>query len=73
MTWLGDSVYSIREAASKNLRKLTEVFGVEWAKSTLIPKVVPMGQHTNYLYRMTTLATFTVSSLFTLPSFVDVA
>ena len=31
MTWLGDNVFSIREAAVKNLSKLTEVFGVEWS------------------------------------------
>lgn len=38
MTWLGDSVYSIREAATQNLRKLTEIFGVEWATNHIIPK-----------------------------------
>ncbi|KAF8216232.1 armadillo-type protein [Mycena galopus ATCC 62051] len=32
MSWLGDTVFSIREAATVNLKKLTEVFGVEWAK-----------------------------------------
>ena len=30
MSWLGDNVYSIREAATVNLKKLTEVFGVDW-------------------------------------------
>lgn len=54
MDWLGDTVFSIREAATHNLKKLTEVFGVEWATDAIIPKVVEMGQHTNYLYRMTT-------------------
>lgn len=54
MGWLGDTVFSIREAATQNLRKLTEVFGVDWAKGSIIPKVMGMGQHTNYLYRMTT-------------------
>lgn len=62
MSWLGDTVYSIREAATKNLRKLTEVFGVEWARSTIIPKVMNMGSQTNYLYRMTTCFAITVSS-----------
>ena len=60
MSWLGDPVYSIREAATKNLRKLTEVFGVEWARSTIIPKVMNMGSQTNYLYRMTTCFAITV-------------
>jgi serine/threonine-protein phosphatase 2A regulatory subunit A len=60
MSWLGDSVFSIREAATINLRKLTEVFGVDWAKQTIIPKVLAMGTHPNYLYRMTTIFAITV-------------
>ncbi|KAH9178810.1 ARM repeat-containing protein [Lactarius sanguifluus] len=55
MSWLGDTVYSIREAATINLKKLTEVFGVEWARTQIVPKVVNMGSHPNYLYRMTTV------------------
>merc|ERR1712137_429095 len=31
-----DPVYSIREAASKNIKELIEVFGSEWAKSSII-------------------------------------
>ncbi|KAF3354072.1 Sensor protein gacS [Verticillium dahliae VDG1] len=54
MGWLGDTVFSIREAATHNLKKLTEVFGVEWANEAIIPKVMVMGNHPNYLYRMTT-------------------
>ncbi|BDD59344.1 hypothetical protein MPDQ_007586 [Monascus purpureus] len=61
MGWLGDTVFSIREAATQNLRKLTEVFGVNWAKDSIIPKVMAMGQHPNYLYRMTTC--FAISTL----------
>ncbi|KAK6333614.1 hypothetical protein TWF730_003800 [Orbilia blumenaviensis] len=61
MGWLGDTVFSIREAATLNLKKLTEVFGVEWAKNTIIPKVMNMGTHPNYLYRMTTC--FAISTL----------
>ncbi|OSX67583.1 hypothetical protein POSPLADRAFT_1164991 [Postia placenta MAD-698-R-SB12] len=62
MSWLGDNVYSIREAATVNLKKLTEVFGVEWAKIQIVPKVVGMGQHPNYLYRMTTVQAVSVIS-----------
>jgi serine/threonine-protein phosphatase 2A regulatory subunit A len=54
MSWLGDIVFSIREAATINLRKLIEVFGVDWAKSTIIPKILEMSKNPNYLYRMTT-------------------
>merc|ERR1711916_98502 len=61
MTWLGDCVFSIREAATLNLRRLTENFGDEWARNSIIPKVLSMCRHPNYLYRMTTL--FAVSTL----------
>ena len=60
MGWLGDTVFSIREAATLNLKKLTEVFGVDWASAAIIPKVMAMGQHPNYLYRMTTCFAITV-------------
>ncbi len=63
LSWLGDNVYSIRESATVNLKKLTEVFGVEWSKTTIVPKVLAMGSHPNYLYRMTTVLAVTVSDL----------
>ncbi|EON63555.1 protein phosphatase 2 (formerly 2A), regulatory subunit A [Coniosporium apollinis CBS 100218] len=61
MSWLGDTVFSIREASTQNLKKLTEVFGVQWANDAIVPKVMMMGKHPNYLYRMTTC--FAVSTL----------
>jgi serine/threonine-protein phosphatase 2A regulatory subunit A len=61
MRWLGDPVFSIREAATQNLKKLTEVFGVDWANDSIIPKVMAMGQHPNYLHRMTTCFAISVS------------
>ena len=64
MSWLGDTVFSIREAATTNLKKLTEVFGVEWANEAIIPKVMAMGNHPNYLYRMTTCFAISVSRSF---------
>lgn len=63
MSWLGDAVFSIREAATLNLKKLSEVFGVDWANNSIIPKVTEMGQHPNYLHRMTTCFAITVSTL----------
>lgn len=63
MGWLGDTVFSIREAATQNLKKLTDVFGVDWANESIIPKVVLMGQHPNYLYRMTTCFAVSVGFL----------
>ena len=53
MNWLGDPVYSIREAATGNLTKLVQVYGVEWAKANIVPKVVALGSHRSYLYRLT--------------------
>jgi serine/threonine-protein phosphatase 2A regulatory subunit A len=61
MTWLADSVYSIREAATNNLKQLTNIFGVKWAEINLFPKVFALKDNTNYLYRMTTL--FAISTL----------
>jgi hypothetical protein len=61
MSWLGDTVFSIREASTQNLKKLTEVFGVEWANDAIVPKVMAMGHHPNYLYRMTTCFAVSVS------------
>lgn len=61
MSWLRDLVFSIREAATVNLMKLTEVFGAEWAKTAIIPEVMKMTTDENYLHRMTTIFALTVS------------
>ncbi|KAJ1914878.1 protein phosphatase 2A structural subunit [Mycoemilia scoparia] len=58
MSWLGDPVYSVREAATANLKKLIDVFGIGWAKETIIPKILATSNHPNYLYRMTTVFAF---------------
>ncbi len=55
MTWLADSVYAIRDAAVNNLKKLTQVFGVAWSSQHVLPKVIALFSHPNYMYRMTTL------------------
>lgn len=60
MSWLRDLVFSIREAATVNLMKLTEVFGAEWAKAAIIPEVMKMTTDENYLHRMTTIFALTV-------------
>jgi serine/threonine-protein phosphatase 2A regulatory subunit A len=60
MSWLGDIVFSIREAATVNLKKLIDVFGVEWASQAIVPRVVAMATHPNYLYRMTTIFAISV-------------
>ncbi|SJL05596.1 probable ser/thr protein phosphotase 2A regulatory subunit A [Armillaria ostoyae] len=60
MSWLGDTVFSIRESATVNLKKLIEVFGLDWAKIAIVPRVMGMGQHPNYLFRMTTVQAITI-------------
>ncbi|XP_043539260.1 serine/threonine-protein phosphatase 2A 65 kDa regulatory subunit A alpha isoform-like [Chiloscyllium plagiosum] len=62
MAWLVDHVYAIREAATNNLKKLTQKFGKVWAQNTILPKVLAMSSNPNYLHRMTTL--FCVNALY---------
>ena len=64
MNWLGDAVYAIREAATVNLESLTREFGAEWAKVTILPRVLQMASSPNYLYRMTVLFSVGVCSSF---------
>ena len=56
MTWLGDKIHSIRGAAVVNLAKLTEAFGHQWSTEQIVPKVVALYGHSNYLFRLTSLA-----------------
>ena len=56
-------MYAIREAATQNLKRLVEKFGVEWAQQTVIPKVLQMSNDQNYLHRMTCLFCINVSSI----------
>ncbi|KAI9322263.1 armadillo-type protein [Dichotomocladium elegans] len=59
MSWLGDAVFSIRDAATINLRQLVDIFGSDWAMKEVIPQVLKMAQNENYLYRMTMLFALT--------------
>lgn len=43
------------EAATVNLRNLTQHFGVEWAKTNIVPRIVTMHSNANYLHRLTSL------------------
>ncbi|KAI8344676.1 armadillo-type protein [Chlamydoabsidia padenii] len=55
ISWLGDTVFSVRDAATTNLKQLVEIFGCDWAKQTVLPQVMSLAHNENYLYRMTTL------------------
>jgi len=54
-------VYAIREAATLNLKKLAQKFGMDWAQSTAIPKILQLSRDQNYLHRMTCLFSVNVS------------
>eukprot|EP00180_Rhodochaete_pulchella_P003800 Plantae.Rhodophyta-Rhodochaete_pulchella.ctg6870.p1 GENE.Plantae.Rhodophyta-Rhodochaete_pulchella.ctg6870~~Plantae.Rhodophyta-Rhodochaete_pulchella.ctg6870.p1 ORF type:complete len:367 (-),score=63.01 Plantae.Rhodophyta-Rhodochaete_pulchella.ctg6870:221-1231(-) len=61
LNWLGDCVFSIREAAIQNLKSLTTIFGVPWAKDNIVAQIVHLfNNSTNYLYRMTALNAISV-------------
>lgn len=53
--WLSDDVASIREIAAVNLRKLTEIFGVQWANSQIIHQVEQLSNAQSYLVRITSI------------------
>ncbi|KAE9048885.1 Serine/threonine-protein phosphatase 2A regulatory subunit A alpha isoform [Phytophthora rubi] len=55
MSWLVDNVFSIREAATINLKNLTEHFGVDWARTSIVPRILAMHSNANYLHRLTSL------------------
>ncbi|KAI9920304.1 hypothetical protein PsorP6_015768 [Peronosclerospora sorghi] len=55
MTWLVDNVFSIREAATINLKNLMEHFCVEWAQMSVIPRILSMHSNANFLHRLTSL------------------
>ncbi len=50
-----DPIYMIREAATNQLQRLTETFGVPWFKKSILPRVIAMGAEKTYLSRLTTL------------------
>jgi hypothetical protein len=39
LVWIFLQVYSIRDAAANNLKRLAEEFGPEWAMEHIIPQV----------------------------------
>uniref|UniRef100_M4BXL3 Phosphatase PP2A regulatory subunit A/Splicing factor 3B subunit 1-like HEAT repeat domain-containing protein n=1 Tax=Hyaloperonospora arabidopsidis (strain Emoy2) TaxID=559515 RepID=M4BXL3_HYAAE len=55
MAWLVDNVFSIREAATVNLKNLTEHFGVDWARASVVPRILAMHSNANFLHRLTSL------------------
>jgi len=54
---LGDNVLAIRTAGIENLKSLAHIFGIEWAKENIIPRIRDLSKQPNYTFRMTTLKT----------------
>ncbi|XP_075264757.1 uncharacterized protein LOC142356873, partial [Convolutriloba macropyga] len=47
--------FAVREAATNNLKRLVAIFGSNWARASVLPKIVQMSNDQNYLHRMTCL------------------
>jgi len=52
---LDDNVVAIRTAVIDNLIKLTDIYGKEWAKEYILPKLEHFAKNSNYICRLTTL------------------
>lgn len=61
LSWLWDTVYSIRNAAVVNLRKLTEIFGSDWSRDEIIARLLKSDSQLleNFVYRITLLNALT--------------
>lgn len=65
MSWLEDQIFAIREAATENIKKLAENFGVDWTVDYIIPKIQELAdKQENYLSRLTAL--FSINKLSTI-------
>ena len=55
MSWLSDDVYSIRKASADAFKKLTDLFGNDWCRDHIIPKLEKMQTNTSFAQRLTAL------------------
>lgn len=56
-TFLQDPIFTVREAVIQALCKITDSFGIEWSSLHIVPKVLQLCDHSNYLLRVTALST----------------
>lgn len=63
IAWLNDPVFSIRKAASINLKDLTLLLGPKFVKQTLLDCLVEMSVQNHYKERITALFALTVSTV----------
>merc|ERR1711879_229722 len=55
LSWLNDHVYAIRDAATENMKALSETFGLEWTQTYVVPKIDELSKDDNYLRRLTSV------------------
>ncbi len=55
MNWLGDEVHSVRRAAADNLLRLATLFGEDWTRENIFPRLEKMHHHSSHLHRLTAL------------------
>eukprot|EP00536_Pseudo-nitzschia_multiseries_P001801 jgi/Psemu1/235063/estExt_Genewise1.C_230120 len=53
VNWMGDEIATIRDAATKNIKELTALFGTDWACEFLLPSIDEIRQNSSYLRRLT--------------------
>ena len=72
LSWLWDTVFSVRNAAVKNLTDLTEIFGSDWCRDEIIPKLLQLDSQLleNFIYRFTLLTTLTSLSKVVAPKVI---
>jgi serine/threonine-protein phosphatase 2A regulatory subunit A len=54
-SWLDDPVFAVRETAIESIKRIVRQFGSEWAVKGLLPRLLELGRHRNYLRRNTLL------------------
>lgn len=62
MTWLQDKVFCVRQAAVENVKCVIEIFGIEWAKGSILARVLKMAQDSK-AYSARLVSIFTIDSL----------
>ena len=53
VNWLGDDIATIRDAATKNIKELTALFGTDWTCEFLLPSIDEIRRNSSYLRRLT--------------------
>jgi serine/threonine-protein phosphatase 2A regulatory subunit A len=56
MSWVGDTVACVRDAAGNNFMQLTQVFGSPWCVRHLVPRLDHLSTRKSFLYRVTALS-----------------